>query len=737
LAIRFDLPKIRFDLDIAGGLAEHKRGDSMRRIAVAAVMFCFASLAAAQQPSPAPAQITVNIDTQKIMPPVSKYEYGMFTEHIRDTMYRALWSEMIEDRKFYLPITAAQAPAPRPQQGGAGGPRPGAQRSWRPVGTDGAVTMDKQRPFVGEQSPRIALDGPTPRGIRQAGIELVKGKKYTGRVVLRGTAGTHVTVALVWGPGDADRQVIKLPISAVYKTFPLSFSSPAGTSDAALEITGTGSGDFHIGAVSLMPADNVHGFRPDVIALFRQINMGFWRYGGNYTSNLIWYDTIGDPDKRPTDWDSAWSAMQPNDLGMDEFMTFCKLIGVEAYISVNAGLADSHSAAEEVEYINGSATTHMGALRAKNGHPQPYQVKFWNIGNEPWGSWQIGRTDTKYFMQKHNEFAKAMRQVDPSIVLIASGRMLQDDMLHGDDRKQAGNLKALYGAPADWTGNFLSKTWGNFDGIAEHWYSHAGRRFDTAKLQMLAPEASDDDAYVKVDQTLLESARSAGNVVLAKAQNWEGYQQRFPAMLDKHIFLSIDEYAFQGGGGGRGASLGSALEYGMIFNEMLRHTDFLTMAAHTTGASMLDINRTGATFSTTGLVFKLYSNHFVGAIPIALSGNSPQPPIQFTSGDQPTVNSGSPTYPLDMVAALSPDRKSFLLSVVNATASSQTFDLNVAGIHPHGAATLWVMTGPGPDASNHVGVPPQVDIKQSSVAAEKTFTVAPLTINVYQFPLAN
>jgi alpha-N-arabinofuranosidase len=90
-----------------------------------------------------------------------------------------------------------------------------------------------------------------------------------------------------------------------------------------------------------------------------------------------------------------------------------------------------------------------------------------------------------------------------------------------------------------------------------------------------------------------------------------------------------------------------------------------------------------------------------------------------------------------MVAALSPNRRFLLLSVVNATDSQQTFDLNVAGMHPTGSATLWVMTGPGPDASNHVGQPPQVDIKQSSIAAAKALTIAPLTINVYQFPLSN
>ena len=706
----------------------------MRGIAASSII-CFACVAAAQQLSSTPDQLVVTVDMQKTMPAVSKYEYGMFTEHIRDSMYRALWAEMLDDRKFYFPITSTPDLAPRPQQ--ANGPRTVARRRWMPIGPGDAVIMDKQQPFVGDQSPRVTLDTSTPHGIRQTGLQLVKNKKYIGRIVLRGDAGAQVAVALVWGPGEADRQVVRVAISEAYKTIPLTFTSPVDATDGALEISGTGSGNLHVGAVSLMPADNIDGFRPDVIELFRQINMGFWRYGGNYTSNLIWFHTIGDPDKRPPDWDNAWGAMQPNDLGIDEFMNFCKLIGVEAYISVNAGLGDSHSAAEEVEYINGSPTTHMGTLRAKNGHPAPYQVKFWNIGNEPWGSWQIGRTDTKYFMMKHNEFAKAMREADPSITLIASGRMLQDDMLHGDDRKHVGNLQPLYGSPADWTGNFLSKTWGNFDGIAEHWYSHPGRRFDPAKLQTLAPDASDDDAYVKAEQTLLESARSAGNVVLNKALEWEGYQQRFPAMGDKHIFLSIDEYAFSGGSFGRGANLAGALEYGLIFNEMLRHTDFLTMAAHTTGASMLDITRTGSMFSTTGLVFKLYSNHFVGAIPVALSGNSPQPPIQFPGGDQPTVNSGSPTYPLDMVAALSSDQKFLLLSVVNATNSDQKFDLNISGDHPTGAAKLWVVTGPGRDASNHVGQPPQVEIKQSSVGSPKTLTVAPLTINLYQFPLAN
>ncbi len=496
---------------------------------------------------------------------------------------------------------------------------------------------------------------------------------------------------------------------------------------------------IHIGTLSLMPADNIEGFRADTIPLIRQIKSGFWRYGGNYTSNLIWYHTIGDRDKRPPDWDNAWSAMQTNDLGMDEFMTFCKLIGVVPYISVNAGLGDSHSAAQQVEYMNGSVNTYMGAQRAKNGHPEPYHIKFWNIGNEPWGSWQIGRTDLKYYVIKHNEFAKAMRAVDPSITLIASGLMLEDWYLTGENRaKYAGNLGPLYGSDVDWTGGFLKDCWGNFDGISQHWYGQPGRHLDIDKVRNLPLDAPTDDGYVKVDQTLLQFARYPADLVHGQAEEWQGYQQRFPAMAGKNIFLSIDEYAYFGGGFGRPVALKQSLAYGMIFNEMLRHTDFLTMTAHTMGTSTIDFNRTAATLNVLGLTFKLYADNFVGAIPLALSGNSPQPAPRFPpGGDQPKTSSGSPTYPLDMVAALSADKKFLILSVVNATESEQKFDLNVSGTRVAGPSKLWQLTGSTLDAADRVGQPPQVEIKEFSVAnPSETISVAPISVNVYRFPVA-
>ncbi len=717
----------------------------VKKLMFAAAALCFGSSVAAiaQQADPAvPQRLQVTIDTQTTSAPVSKYLYGQFIEHIGSTMYSSLWAEMLDDRKFYFPIKAKEPEAaPQPRGGGFGG----RLRKWYPVGPEDVVSMDKSQPFVGDQSPRITLDAATPHGIRQEGLALLNGKKYTGRIYLRGTPGSKVKISLIWGAGANDRQTITIPaLTSEYRKFPLAFTSKADASDGVFEISGTGAGNFHAGTVSLMPADNIDGFRPDTTSLLRQIKMGFWRYGGNYTSGLIWYHIVGDIDRRPPDFDHAWGALQTNDLGLDEFMTLCRLINVEPYISVNAGFGDSHSAAEEVEYMNGAPNTYMGAKRSKNGHPAPYHVKFWNIGNEPWGTWQLGRTDLKYYMLKHNEFAKAMRAADPSITLVASGLMLQNDNVPpGERAKYVGNLGSLYGSPDwDWDAGFIKDCWGNFDIIAEHWYASGGHHWDLEKAKTLAADKPNDDAYVKVDQTLLEASRYPADTVRLKAEEWQGYQKRFPQLVEKKIPLAIDEYAYfnfgAGGGPFAGENLKQALAYAMVLNEMARYTEFLTMGAQTTGVSLIDFNKTASTLNGLGLVYKMYGDHFVGAIPVALSGNSPQPAPKYPAGspDQPEKSSGSPTYPLDMYAAFSPDRKYLIVSVVNATQAEQKVDLSVTGAHLRGPSILWQLTADKADAVNHVGQPAQLAIKQSSLGdAPATITIAPISVNIYQFPV--
>lgn len=712
-----------------------------RLLACAALWLpCVAAMAQKPTTSTVPKRIVVRINTHKTSEPTSKYEFGMFIEHIGPLVYRSLWSEMLDDRKFYFPIKpqVALTPAKQSRRGFGRG-----LRKWYPIGHDGVVVMDTSHPFVGAHSPRIALDSFTPHGIEQTGLSLVKGKRYIGHIWLRGSPDSMIKVALIWGKGEKDRQTISLKgVTSQYQRFPFRFTSGADTSTATFAIAGTGTGSFYVGTVSMMPADNIDGFRPDTIALLRQLHSGFWRLpGGNFLSDWSWYDGIGPRDRRPPTFDYAWNAMQSNDVGLDEFMTLCRLIDVEPYITVNAGFGDAHSAGEEVEYINGSVHTRLGALRAKDGHPAPYDVKYWDIGNEPYGAWQLGRTDLKYYVIKHNLFAAAMRKADPSIILLASGNMPDPMDLTGEMRaKDVDDMRAVEGTPEDWTGGLIEHSWGNFSGITQHWYAQGGERFDVQKAKHLPLNAPTNDGYVKVHQTTLQYARYPANIVHLKAQDWHRYEQRFPQLVKKHIFLSIDEYAYFGGSFRRGADLKLALAYGMILNEMLRYTSFLRMSAHTMGVSTLNYTPTAATFNPTGLVYKLYGDHIVpGSIPVALSGNSPQPVPQYPiGGDQPKTNSGSPTYPLDMFAALTPDRKFLNIAVVNATSKVQKFNLNISGMRLEGPSILWQITGKDLQAVNPVGRPPQVTIRKIAIGdAQHSVSVAPISVDIYRFQVVS
>ena len=252
-----------------------------RKLFVAPLLAAVCMIALNAQNSNAPAKrISVSVDAAKTAPPISPYIYGQFIEHIGDLINRSLWAEMLDDRKFYNDVNS-KAPAAGGRRGGGGrGGRPAAQ--WRPIGPDDAVVMDRKNPYVGVHTPLIQLAGSDARGIQQGGIALRKGKAYTGRVVLAGSPGSKVTLSLVWGDGPGGKQSVAIPaVGAAYAKFPLKFTAGADNNDARLEISGTGQGSFHIGAVSLMPADNIHGFRPDVIALLKAHNIP-------YTEEDLW-----------------------------------------------------------------------------------------------------------------------------------------------------------------------------------------------------------------------------------------------------------------------------------------------------------------------------------------------------------------------------------------------------------------------------------------------------------------
>jgi alpha-N-arabinofuranosidase len=681
--------------------------------------------ASVAEPVTAPAPLEAKVDLSQTAAPVSPHEFGMFIEHIGSLIYRSLWTEMLDDRKFFSPIAAKNGET----SGEPESPFRPKLHLWTPLGAEGTVTMDKCAPFVGEQSPCIALDPKEVRGIAQKGLKVLAGKGYTGRVYLRADPGTKVTATLAWGPGEKDRQSVTIEPVSEYVKYPLAFTAGADSSDASLTIAATGTGSLHIGAVSLMPEDNVAGFRPDAVKLLRDLHSGLWRLpGGNVISAWSWYDSVGDPDRRPSYFDPVWNAVQSNDVGLDEFMTLCRLLEVDPYVSVNAGFGDAHSAAEEVEYLNGATGTRMGALRAANGHPEPYAVKYWNIGNEPYGNWQFGRTNLKYYTYKHIDFARAMRKVDPSITLLASGSM--PDRIWADPNAVVpyDATKESIGDEWDWTGGLFAHCMDYFDGMTEHWYAPAGMRYDPTH----APKGVDQmfAGYVKEDYSLLEWVRYPADRVEIKAEQWAQYEKMFPEMAAKKKFLAIDEYAFMAWGGG----LKAALAQGLVFNEMLRHTGVLTMSAHTMGTSAIDLSTDAACYNSTGLVFFLYRD-LAGCRPVTLSGNSAQPKPKYPpSGDIPRTTSGSPTYPLDMTALLTPDGKTLLLFVVNATESAQSFDLS--GVKAAGPATMVELTGSALDAENHAGKPAKVTISAPKAVANPAHpTVAPYSISLLRIPV--
>ncbi|MGD0252684.1 MAG: alpha-N-arabinofuranosidase, partial [Verrucomicrobiota bacterium] len=629
-----------------------------------------------------------------------------------------IWAEMLDDRKFYYPVTSQVPAASTPARGRF------ALRHWTPIGPDESVVMDANHPYVGEHTPLVKLDGTGPRGIQQAGLAVRQGKSYTGRIVLAGDSGTKVTVSLLWGTNANERQTVTVgKLHSAYCKFPLSFTSGVDNDNARLEIAGTGKGAFHIGAVSLMPADNVQGFRPEVIAALSQLHSGVYRFpGGNYVSGYEWRDAIGDPDKRPPDWDYAWTVVQPNDVGIDEFMVLCKLLDVEPYITVNAGFGDAWSAAREVEYANGAMTTPMGKLRAANGHPQPYGIKFWGIGNEMWGEWQLGVMPLKQFEIKNNLFAKAMRQVDPSIKLIASGAM-PDAMTGSKQAKRlTGKVVAEYGSPADWSGGMLANCLENMDLLSEHFYTYNDQHFDLEK---------GESVNVATNEPLVDWERRPANMVRAKYEHYQEYLKRIPGLKEKPVPICLDEWAYSRVPPN---SYKVVPAYAWAFDEMFRHSDLYQMAGFTFATSLISANRTEAVLNPAGLLFKMYRDHY-GSIPVEVTGSSPQPPPQYPAGgDQPKVNAGSDTFPLDVAAALSSDRKTLTVAVVNPTESVQQLNLSIKGVELAGKGRLWRMVPSSIDATIVVGKKPEIQVEELALGTvPDTATIAPISVNIFEF----
>jgi len=678
--------------------------------------------------------LQVTIDAAKPGEPISPLVFGGYMEPATTRV----WAEMLTDRKFARPITSAPPPPSnsfiRRFQG----------EPWRPVGPEGTVEMDTVEPWVGAHSPRIKLDATAAHGIQQSRLRLGRGRSYVGRVYLAGDPGAKVEVRLVWGPATSDAQTIPIPsLAREYRKFPLEFTPTADTEDARLEIFGTGSGTFHIGAVSLMPADNVQGFHAAMIRLYKEagFKMAKWP-GGNFVSAYDWYDGLGDPDKRPPRLQPMWQSMvEPNDVGIHEFVAFCRLLGAEPYVTVNSGFGEARVAAEEVEYCNTSPNTRLGKLRAENGHPQPFNIRLWCIGNEMYGPWQYGHMSLNQYWVKHNSFVEAMKKVDPSIKVTVSGASICEKSLGGAEKKNdffpdiweppvLDKLPYEFGGLNDWDGRLLANCADNIDHLSEHTYAYPDLAFDAEKQR-----------FVDVQDPLQFRTRRMSNRIGEAFEAWQKYVEAMPSLKQKNIKFIFDEWGLRfrsaDGQSHRPTGMVAPLSYALFLHELFRHSNMVTASCPTGGLFTVLIDNTGEAvgFAAEGLVMKIMGTHFAGALPVTVGGNSPQPPVSGTPFvDIPFVPIGSPTYPLDVVAALSGDRKTFLLSVANPTEASREFTPQIAGVKLQSPGKLWQIAAPSVTAANEPGKEPAVQlIEIPQRALPEKVQVPPISVNVYEF----
>lgn len=594
-----------------------------------------------------PLNPTATIDATKKFEPISPYIYSQFIEHMGKCIYGGIWAEMLEDRKFYHVVGSKESP-------------------WR---ARGKVSMSKVEPFVGDHSPVVET------GLRQPDLWIQKAREYTGYVWVRAD-GKDATVSVSLTTNQMSRAMHRV-ISNVVKVkaaedrwvkAPFAFKATEDDMDAEFDIECDV--PVRIGTASLMPADNVKGMRRDTLGLLKELNAPLYRWpGGNFVSGYDWRDGIGDRDKRPPRKNPAWQGIEHNDFGTHEFLEFCKEVKTEPLIVVNTGFGDAHSAAAWLQYVNGAASTEEGRRRLSNGRTEPWSVKWWGIGNEMYGDWQLGHIPLEQYMVKHNIFFDRMTKVDPNILTIASSDL--------------GN---------NWSKGMLENC--PMTLISEHFYCQE------------KPGVAAHVAQIP-------------NAIRAKVAAHRKLRDSIPGLKEKGIKIAMDEWNYWYGPHVFG-ELGTryfvkdGLGIAAGLHEFYRSTDMVGMAQYAQTVNVIGAIKTNpvaAAFETTGLVLKLYRQEF-GVLPVEVTG-SPEP--------------------LDVSAALTADGKFLTIAVVNPTAEAVTIPLTWKGISIADSGQRWEIAHPDPMAHNDPGKPDVIRIvKLDASGLSKSVTLKPYSATLFK-----
>jgi alpha-N-arabinofuranosidase len=299
---------------------------------------------------------------------------------------------------------------------------PSPARHWKALGA-GELSLDPGQPANSKFSLKISGAGGT--GVSQDQISVRRGDVLHGSLWVRGESTGGLSVRLT-----SDRYVLAQnsfpsPIKN-WVELPLTLNPEEDSVNATLEIVTRGAATLWIDQVSLMSESVVANgsFRPDLVRAIADLHPPVIRWpGGSFVANYHWKESIGPQSRRVSKAPAQWDDLDPLSFGIDEFMNLARRVGAEPIVVINTGAKDGavdrakyvQDARDFVEYCNAPATSKWGKVRAANGHPDPYNVKYWEIDNEIWGM----KADD--YVQALRQFIPAMKQVDPGIKTIACG----------------------------------------------------------------------------------------------------------------------------------------------------------------------------------------------------------------------------------------------------------------------------------------------------------------------------
>jgi alpha-L-arabinofuranosidase len=516
-------------------------------------------------------------------------------------------------------------------------------------------------------------------GVYQPRIPVRAGLEYRGYIWLRtNDYNGPITLAL---ESDSDQRLIYAAanvdriVRGDWRRYEFSLRPTRSDPLARFAILFPGRGTVWIDQVSLLPGDvAAGGVRRDVFDKIRALKPAFIRWpGGNVAQDYRWLWGVGPRDERVTWSNLSWkNEPEPGDFGTDEFVLFARAIGTEPSITVNVEGrgATAAEAAAWVEYCNGPATSKYGAMRAANGHPAPFGVKFWEIGNEIWGDWVRGHSDAETYARNYNRYARAMREVDASIKLIAVG----DNNMN-------------------WNRTVLREAGRNIDYLAIHHY-YGRREMRGDPLNLMARPLFFERFYSQVQQLLAEFG------------------------LANRVKLTINEWGLDLPSE-RQYSMESALYGARLMNVFERSGEIVEMSAVSDlvngwPGGIIQAGRHSVFVSPVYLVNQLYAEH---------RGDQ----LLATTVNSPTFNTsleGTNIPYLDVTASRTADGKSIFIKAVNTnrTSALQT-TITIQGLSPAPRAELKTITAPSINISNDFSRPDAVSIQERTVPSGRSFTV--------------